>query len=139
MPAFSGKDGSPNLVSLSKDLWSGFKNHHESLRRINIPHKEAQDLGFDTDILNLDGVAIQCEFDVPVQTGYVENLNKVEVASIMPELFWLIHGQDDISGMSKFLGNLDMRTLSMLIAGGFFGNFRYQPKCVGKMYPYDAS
>ncbi|MHC4431727.1 MAG: hypothetical protein ACYTBS_07800 [Planctomycetota bacterium] len=133
----SGKDGSPTNVCLAKDLWQGFRNHHEAIRRIGVPHKEAQDLGFSQNVLNIDGVAVHCEFDVPVNTGYIENLNHVDVASTMPDLFWLIHGYDQLGpGMEKFMQAIDMRTLSLLIAGGFFGQFRYKPKYVGKLYPY---
>ena len=135
-----GKDGTPSICSLAKNLWAGYRNHNETLRRINVPHKEAQDLGFSTNVMNQDGVAIYCEYDTPADTGYIENLNHVSVSSLFPDLYWLIHGYDNVpKGAQGFMNAVDMRTLSMLMAGGFFGNLKYKPKYVGKLYPYATS
>lgn len=131
-----GKDGTPDLVSLDKNLFQGYKNHHETIRRINVPHKEANDLGFGNTTLNQDGVAIHCEFDIPANTGYIENLNNVEIRSLAPQLFWLLTGADRNSGMKQFMDNVDMRSLAMLMLGGFFGNVKYVPKGVGKIKSY---
>jgi hypothetical protein len=120
-----GADGAPDLVSLAPDLFQGYKNHHEALRRVNVPHRESSDLGFSVNVLNQDGVAISSDFDCPAATGYIENLNHVTVASLMPQLMWF-RGPDQ-----------DPRTLwSYLMAAGFFGNCQYKPKYVAKIYPY---
>jgi hypothetical protein len=124
-----GQDGTPTLISLASNLFQGYKNHHESLRRIHIPFKEASDLGFNTNTLNQDGVGITLDFDIPANTGYVENLNKVTISSLMPQLFWSLDQLDKKD-------NLDLRTLSYLMVVGFFGQARYLPKYVGKIYPY---
>ncbi len=130
----TGEAGTPDLVSLGKDLWQGYKNHHETVRRITVPHKEAQDLGFSKTTLNQDGVAIQAEFDIPANVGYIENLNTVTISSIMPDLLWLVHGYDQVGGaLQGFLNAMDIRSLSMLMVGGFFGNAKYQPKHTGKL------
>lgn len=121
-----GKDGQPTLISLAPNLFQGYKNHHEALRRINIPHKEGQDLGF-TGVLNQDGVAINSDFDIAPNVGYVENLETVTIHSLMPQLFWSI---DQFDKADK----VDIRTLSYLMVVGFFGNCSYKPKHVGKIY-----
>ena len=131
----AGRDGQPTNVCLAKELFQGYKNHHEAIRRINIPHREANDLGF-TNVLNQDGVAIQSEFDVPAGVGYIENLNHVEIKSLAPDLFWMITGADRNSGLKQFMDNIDMRSLAMLMLSGFFGNFTYKPKYVGRIAAY---
>lgn len=124
LQTLGGADGVPTLCSLAPNLFQGYKNHHEVVRRITVPHKEAQDLGFGN-TLNQDGVAIQSDFDCPVNTGYLENLNHVTVASIMPNFIWS-KGPDQ-----------DARSLwSYLMAAGFFGNMMYQPKHVAKLFNY---
>jgi len=122
-----GSDGSPDICVLSPNLFQGYKNHEETIRRINIPHKQAQDLGFGN-VLNQDGCAIQADFDCPVNTGYMINLDTVTIRSIMPELFWM-------EGPDK-----DPRTLwSWLWGVGFYGNVAWQPKHTAKLYPYATS
>jgi len=116
-----GQDGSPDICVLAPNLFQEYKNKHESIRRVTIPHKTAQDLGFAGNTLNQDGVAIQPDFDCPANTGYMINLDTVTLSSLMPELFWM-------EGPDK-----DARTLwSWLWGVGFFGNAKYQPKHTAK-------
>lgn len=123
-----GQDGMPDICVMAPNLFQGYKNHHETIRRINIPHKTAQDLGFGGNTLNQDGCAIQSDFDCPADTAYMVNLDTVELCSIMPQLFWM-------EGPDK-----DPRTLwSWLWGVGFFGNAKFQPKHTAKLYPYAAS
>ena len=113
-------EGMPNLIPLSSDLFQGYKEAQEVKTRINIPHKESQDLGFGL-VLNQDGVGIYPDFDCPVATGYALNLAHVTIYSLFPELFWM-------EGPDK-----DPRTLwSYLWGTGFFGNASYSPKHTGK-------
>lgn len=120
-----GEDGMPDLCLLSPDLFQGYKNHEETIRRISIPHKAANDLGFAGNVLNQDGCAIMPDFDVPANTGYMLNTSKVTISSLFPELFWM-------EGPDK-----DPRTLwSWLWGVGFFGNTKLQPKHLAKLYPY---
>jgi len=122
-----GQDAAPDICMLAGNLFQGYKNHEETIRRINVPHKEASDLGFGN-VLNQDGCAIMADFDVPINTGYVLNSNKVTLSSIMPELFWMEGpDKDPRSGWSWLWGV------------GFFGNAKYQPKHVAKLYNYAAS
>jgi hypothetical protein len=119
-----GEDGRPSLCLLSTDLFQGYKNAQEVKTRINVPHKESQDLGFGN-VLNEDGCAIQADFDVPAKTGYIMNLNNMELRSLFPELFW-------IEGPDK-----DPRTMwSYLWGTGFYGNVVFEPKHFAKLYPY---
>ncbi|NLX55058.1 MAG: phage major capsid protein [Planctomycetaceae bacterium] len=120
-----GDDGMPDICVLAPNLFQGYKNHEEAIRRISIPHKAASDLGFVGNVLNQDGCAITADFDCPANTGYMLNLSLVTIMSLMPELFWM-------EGPDK-----DPRTLwSWLWGIGFFGNVQYSPKNVAKLYNY---
>ena len=119
-----GKDGMPDICVMGADMFQGYKNAHESTRRITVPHKESEDLGF-KNVLNQDGVAIQADFDCPAGVAYMLNLDKITLSSIMPELFWM-------EGPDK-----DPRTLwSWLWGVGFFGNAKYEPKHTAKIFAY---
>ena len=120
-----GDEGMPEICILASNLFQGYKNHEEAVRRINIPHKTANDLGFESNVLNQDGCAISADFDCPANTGYMINTSTVEIASLMSELFWM-KGPDE-----------DPRTAySTLWASGFYGQARWQPKYVAKMKNY---
>ena len=119
-----GADGMPTLCAMSGNLFQGYKNSQEAFRTINIPHKEAQDLGFGN-VLNHDGVALYPDFDCPFNTGYMVNLDTVEIMSLFPELFWY-------EGPDK-----DPRTMwSDLWGMGFYGNATFQPKHVAKIFNF---
>jgi hypothetical protein len=117
-------DGMPTLLPMASNLFQGYKNAQETKTRINVPHKEAQDLGFGM-VLNQDGVGIYPDFDCPVNTAYALNLNQMMLCSLFPELFWM-------EGPDK-----DPRTAwSWLFGIGFYGNAKYQPKHFGKIFNY---
>jgi hypothetical protein len=121
-----GDDGFPKLCLLASNLFQSYKNHEEAIRRINVPHKAANDLGFEGNVLNQDGTAISADYDVPYNTGYMMNISNIEIASLMPELFWM-QGPDR-----------DPRTAwSYLWGCGFYGNLRVDsPKYFAKLYNY---
>lgn len=122
-----GKDGTPTIAPLAPDLYQGLKDTLIESQRIIVPHKEAEDLGFG-DTLNIDGVAIQSDFDCPAQTGYMLNLSTVELCSLFPELLWM-EGPDKVP-----------QSLWGYVWGvGFYGNAKYQPKYTAKFHPYAAS
>ncbi len=123
-----GSDGMPDVCVLAPNLFQGYKNHEEPIRRINIPHKNAQDLGFEGNILNQDGCAIMADFDVPANTGYMFNTSFITISSLMPELFWMEGPDKD-----------PHEAWSWLWGVGFFGNVKWQPKHTAKMYNYAAS
>lgn len=120
-----GEDGTPDICVLASNLFQGYKNHHEVIRRIEIPHAVANDLGFKGNTLNQDGVAIQPDFDCPVNTGYMLNLSYMTLNSLWSELFW--SEGPDVDPRSGY---------STLWAMGFFGNAQYQPKHTAKLYNY---
>lgn len=120
MTTTGGKDGMPTLMPMASNLFQGYKNAQEVKTRINVPHKESQDLGFGQ-VLNEDGVGLYPDFDCPVDTGYSLNLSTIELCSLFPELFWM-------EGPDK-----DPRTAwSWLWGTGFYGNAKYQPKHVAE-------
>jgi len=120
-----GDDGMPDICVLAPNLFQGYKNHEEAIRRISIPHKVASDLGFAGNVLNQDGCAIQSDFDCPVNTGYMLNTSHITISSMMPELFWM-------EGPDK-----DPRSAwSWLWGTGFYGNVKYQPKYTAKLKNY---
>ena len=121
-----GERAKPDMIVMSNDLYRGYKNHHTALRRINIPHKASQDLGFEA--LNHDGVAIQKDFDCPAQTMYGLNVDQMRIHSLMDKLFFNKGPAEDPHTMWSYL-----------MAIGFFGNVEYQPKYFAKAYPYKAS
>lgn len=120
-----GDTGMPEICVLASNLFQGYKNHEEAVRRINIPHKTANDLGFEGNVLNQDGCAISADFDCPSNTGYMINTSTVEIASMMPELFWM-RGPDE-----------DPRSgYAALWASGFYGQAYLQPKFLAKTKNY---
>lgn len=121
----NGQEGQPDLCLLPSNLFQGYKNHNEVIRRIEIPHQAANDLGFKGNVLNQDGVALQPDFDCPANTGYVMNVDKMTLISLMPDLFWM-------KGPTE-----DPRTNWSTVWGtGFFGNAQYEPKYFGKLKNY---
>lgn len=120
-----GLDGRPDICLLAANLFQGYKNHHEVLRRIEVPFSVADELGFKGTTLMQDGCAIQPDFDCPANTGYMLNLSHMELRSLCPELFWMEGpDKDPRSGYSS------------LWATGFFGNVTYQPKHIAKLKNY---
>ena len=123
-----GQEGMPEICMLAPNLFQGYKNHEEAIRRINVPHKEAMDLGFQGNVLNQDGCAISADFDVAPNVGYGLVLSDITVSSLMPELFWM-EGPD-----------IDPRSAwSYLWGQGFYGNAKFKPKSVAKLKNYAAS
>lgn len=119
-----GKEAKPDVIVYSNDMFRGYKNAQESKTRINIPHKESQDLGF-SDTLNHNGVAIDKDFDCPMNTGYAINVDKMELCSLFPQLFWYEGPDKDPHS-----------AWSYLFATGFYGNCTWQPKFFGKTFNF---
>lgn len=114
-----GKDAQVDVFVCAANLFQGYKNSLESLRRVIVPHKGANDLGFGN-VINQDGMAVMADYDCPVNTGYFFNANKMKLSSLHSELFWT-------EGPT-----FDIRTLSWLWAVGFFGNAKFDVKWFGK-------
>jgi hypothetical protein len=118
-----GQSGRPKMVLLSADYYSAFLNHLAVKQRVIVPHKESQDLGFE-DTVNFDGVSVAFDYEVPSRTGYMLNVQNMELASLDKVLFGY-RGPD-----------WSMRDRAWLFYVGFWGNMRYRPKHFGKIYPY---
>ena len=119
----TGKQGRPDMVLLSPDWYYQYLNKQSAKQRIIVPHKEMQDLGFEG--VQQEGVGITHEFGMPSTTGYMLNLDKMQLHIMYDQLF-----------MSKG-PEFDMRTVSYLFSIGTFGNWRYiSPKFFCKLYPY---
>lgn len=121
----NGQEQMPDLLSLAGNLFQGYKNHNEVIRRIEVPHSAADDLGFKGMTLNQDGVSIQPDFDCPVNTGYLVNVDQMTLMSLMPELFWMKGPTED-----------PRSAFSTVWATGFFGNIQWQPKFQAKLKNY---
>ena len=117
----NGPGGRPDMIVLSSDLHTQYKQHWEVKQRLTIPHKESQDLGF-TGILNQDGVAIQQDFDCPPGTGYAINVSKMEIRSLAPNLFWSKPPSED-----------PHTAWSYQFGTGFWGNATFCPKHFAKL------
>lgn len=120
-----GDDGMPEICVLAPNLFQAYKNHEEAIRRISVPAKTANDLGFSGNVLNQDGCTISADFDCPANTGYMVNTSTVEIASWMPELFWMRGPTEDPrSGFAA------------LWASGFYGQCSLSPKYLAKLKNY---
>ncbi|MAK32188.1 hypothetical protein [Acinetobacter sp.] len=115
-----GKKGRPTIYLLSGDLFYDYQNKMRAKYRIQVPHSEANDLGF-SDTLNQDGVMIQADFDVPAGVGYGLNINQMCLESLDNVLF------------SSRGPEYDINTDGYLWLIGFFGNARYNPKHFSKL------
>lgn len=110
-----GSDMVPYCHMLGADLYDEFEDHMESKQRLMLPHKGAQDLGFD-DVLNFNGAMIKHEFDCPASEGFGVNFGEMILESIHDEFFYS-YGPD-----------WDLPSLSYLFLVGFFGNMKCNPK-----------
>ncbi len=121
-----GDDGMPEICILAPNLFQGYKNHEEAIRRISVPANTANDLGFKGNALNQDGCTISADFDCPSNTGYMVNTSAVEIASWMPELFWMRGPTED-----------PRAAFSTLWASGFYGQMKIEsPKYIAKIKNY---
>lgn len=121
-----GMEGAPDIHLMSGNLYNEYLNSQRSLRHAWVPIQEATDLGFPNTV-NQEGVIIQEDFDVPVNSFFTLNLDKMEVRCLTSQLF-------DVSGP-----NWDTRSDAWLTLISFFGNATFEPKFQGKGYNYAAS
>jgi hypothetical protein len=120
-----GSDGLPGVCVMSSDLYQGFKNHHEVLRRLMVPHNMSDDIGYEGLAFNMEGVALTTEYGIPAQTAYMMNMDHIVMRSLHDDLIW-VEGPDKVPE----------RGWAWVMAAGFFGNLCFQPKYVAKLYPY---
>jgi hypothetical protein len=120
-----GAKGAVDVFVCAADLFQGYKNSLATLRRVIVPHKGANDLGFGMAI-NQDGMAIMPDFDCPVNTGYFINVDQMKICSQTANLFFSKGPEYDI------------KTNAFLWLMGFYGNCQWNPKWHGKAYNYAA-
>lgn len=117
-----GPTGRPKLCVLAPELYNDYLNKQSAKQQIVIPHKEAQDLGFEG--VQQEGAFITTEFGVPANTGYLLNPDKIELHTMHQDLF-AVKGPE-----------YDMHSCSWLFAAGFWGQMFFEPKYMAKMYNY---
>lgn len=110
-----GQAGRPKLVLMAPDYMAGFLNHQSAKQRIIVPHKESEDLGFEGSV-NFEGMSLMDDYECPVSTGFMVNIQNMELASLDSVLFGY-RGPD-----------WSIRDRAWLFYVGFWGNLRYRPK-----------
>lgn len=120
-----GVRGRADIAMISESMLFDYLNAQSAKQRIIVPHKEMQDLGFES--VRQEGIAIMTEFDVPADTGYLLNVDKMQLRCLYGQLF------------APKGPEYDIRTDSWLFAMGFFGNLWCQPKFFSKLYNYAAA
>jgi len=121
-----GLEGKPDVILLNGDLFYGYENKASAKFRTITPYKDMEDLGFAGSIQQ-EGVGIQTEFGIPVNTGYAINFDQVQLRCLTDKLFYSKGPEWDI------------KVLSWLFAVGYFGNMTWNCKFQGKLKNYAAS
>jgi len=119
-----GLEGDTLLLMLNGQMMTEWKAKYDSLIRIPVPYSEGTDLGF-PDVLNFEGVGIQSEYGVPVDTGYMVAIDNMKLDFITPEMIQTM-GPDAI----------DKDAMSYKFNAFSFGNFTFSAKHVAKLYPF---
>lgn len=122
----AGMNGMTLLALVSGDWMTQFKDLMSTKQRVLTPHKESEDLGF-PETLNFEGVGIKSEFGIAASRGYVFNVDELEMC-ILPDELIKSKGPD-----------YDPDSMSYKFAVYTFGNFKWLPKHVAKLYTYAAS
>lgn len=120
----AGIESSTLLCVLAGHMFTEWKDALSAKQRILVPFKEAADLGFNTDVLNFEGLAVQTEFGIKANTGYVVNVDTTELC-ILPDDLIKSKGPD-----------YDADSLSWKFSVYTFGNFKFLPKACAKLFNY---
>ncbi len=120
----AGLDGDTILLMLAGQMMTEFKTALDERVRVITPHKEAEDLGF-PDVLNFEGVGVQSEWGVPVNTGYMVAIDNMKLDFITDEMI-VTAGPDA----------MDKDAMSWKFNAYSFGNFTFSPKHTAKLYPF---
>lgn len=121
-----GEDCRPGLILMTPRMFSDYKNSQDPRQQITVSATDSPlwKLGF-RNVMNLDGVEITHDYDVPANTFYGLNFDQIQCRSMNEQLFWAPNLP------------MDPTRLADLFAMGAFGNFRFRnPKafCKGKNY-----
>jgi hypothetical protein len=115
-------NGSSMMAMLSTDLMAGFKNSLRASNLILTPHKEAESLGFG-DVLNFEGVGIYAEYGCPANTGYVVDLDDMEMLFVSKDMVETKGPFEESDGSYKWYA------ISL-------GNFSFDPRRMAKLHNY---
>lgn len=118
-------NGSSLMAMLSTNLMSGFKNSLRASTLILSPHKEAEQLGFG-DVLNFEGVGVYSEYGCPINTGYILDMDDLELKFI---------SKDIVESRGPFEtpeGSYKWSAISL-------GNFKFDPRRLAKLFNYAAA
>lgn len=120
-----GKDGSIDLFLTTSKLFTDYKNSQAARQQINVQPTTSPlwALGF-RDIMNLDGVDITSDYNVPVNCVYGLNFDYMRMDNLHSQMFWSHEPE------------YDPHTLATLFVMGMFGQYRFKPKafCLLKNY-----
>jgi len=122
----AGVESTSLMAMLSGDYMSTFKASFDSSSRVWVPHKESEMLGFPT-VLNFEGCGVHTEFGISTARGYVLNVDEVELCML---------GKDIVSTVGP---TWDPNSASWKFLAYCFGNFKFMPRHVAKLYPYAAA
>jgi len=122
----AGIEGDTLLALLNGELLTGFKDAQEPKLRTLAQHPQARDLGF-PNVLEYDGMMLKAEYGVPVNTGYVLNIDEVELQILKKEF---------ITNVGPLF---DPDSLAYKWAAYTFGNYKFIPKFCAKLYNYAAA
>ncbi len=115
-----GQTGRPDLALLNQDWLAEYKDDMSAKQRIVVPHKRAEDLGFE-DSVKQEGIVLYDDFEVPADEGFVLNIDKIIMASLGSTLFFS-------DGPNWRQDDLSWRWVC-----GYFGNMKFQPKYHAKL------
>jgi hypothetical protein len=115
-------NGSSLMCMLSTDMMAGFKNSLRASNLILTPHKESETLGFG-DVLNYEGLGTYCEYGCPPQTGYVLDMDDIELMFVSKDLVETRGPFEESDGSYKWYA------ISL-------GNFSFDPRRIAKVFNY---
>ena len=122
----AGLEGDMLLLMIAGSMMTEFKALFDGRLNIFVPHKEVQDLGFG-DVLNFEGVQMQSEWGVPVNTGFMVAIDNMKLDFITDEMV-VTRGP-----------TFDDHTLSYNFGCHTFGNFTFSAKHVAKLFPFPTT
>jgi len=123
----SGMGGGSVLCVLAGNLMSILKDSLWAKVDINAPHVRGLELGH-PDTINFEGLMLRSEYGIPANTGYVVDMNRVQLD--------ICRHKQLIRQMGPYY---DEDTLSWKWIVLNVGNYKFFPRNCAKLYPYAAS
>lgn len=122
----SSKEGMLDLLLLNEELFQQYKDVNRGRQQLMVTPGgpgTLWSLGF-TDGLMFDGTNLSSEYGVPATTGYGFNTMEMELRCLQSQLF--VPNGPNFNETTRYW-NFDIT---------FYGNFRFNPKFLGKLYPW---